>query len=465
MPNAQIDVLIVGAGPVGLTLAATCRKHGVSFRLIEKASVASDKSKALAVWSGTLEVLAGLGLAEPFVTNAMQFQGLHLTDKGREVGHIHTDEGVESRYSWPLILPQRRTEALLGAHLQAQGVKVEREMELLEFVQDAQGVTCRLRKVGGAEEQVVATYLVGCDGARSTVRHQLPVKFEGDTLASNFILADARIEGGGPDGCEVYASWNERAPVAIFPIEPGLWRVFTSRPTMENKEPPTLEEIQESLDHAGLSHWKLRDPTWLSWFETNERVSDHLRIGRVFLCGDAAHIHSPAGGQGMNTGMQDAYNLAWKLKLLLEGVAAPEAVADSYHLERHAVAQEVVEASGLLIRGALIKNPILTQFRRLAASMLTQLPAMHRLAAGKLSELHIHYQGSPLVDNGGPWPRPPPASCPACTPAMFLCRPPRACPPRSGSKLLSPITHCSFSRATVRDRRWKKSPPPWRPLR
>jgi 2-polyprenyl-6-methoxyphenol hydroxylase-like FAD-dependent oxidoreductase len=405
MPKSQVDVLIVGAGPVGLTLAAACRKHGISFRIVDKAPAASDKSKALAVWSGTLEILAALGLAETFVTHAMPFQGLHLADKGKDVGYVHTDEGVESRYAWPVILPQSRTEALLGAHLRSQGVAIEREIELIGLVPSEKGVTCHLRHAGGVEEEVRASYLVGCDGARSIVRQQLPVKFEGDTLESNFILVDARIEGGGPERCEVYVNWNENAPVALFPIEPGLWRLFSSRATMENREPPTLDEMQRALDNAGLSRWKLRDPVWLSWFQVNERVSSRFRVGRVFLCGDAAHIHSPAGGQGMNTGMQDGYNLAWKLKLLLEGVAAPDDVADSYHAERHAVAKGVVEASGMLIRGALIKNPILSKFRRIAASMLTQLPAIQRFAACKLSELEINYQGSPLVADKGAWPK------------------------------------------------------------
>jgi 2-polyprenyl-6-methoxyphenol hydroxylase-like FAD-dependent oxidoreductase len=400
-----MPLLIVGAGPVGLTLAVACRQHGVPFRLIDRAPAPSTVSKALVVWSGTIEALAALGLAETFVAHALECQGLHLTDRGRTLGRIPTEEGIESRYAWPLCLPQSRTEALLAAHLRAQGIEIEREVELVDLRPGPDAVRGQLRHAGGRVEDFTADYVAGCDGARSAVRHHLPVEFEGETVDGNFILVDAKIEGGGPAQSEVYISFSKTGPVALLPLDPGLWRVFCSRPTQENQEPPTLAEMQGHLDSAGLAHWKLADPIWLSYFLVNERVASRLRVGRVFLCGDAAHIHSPAGGQGMNTGMQDAFNLAWKLKLLREGVADSEAVAESYHHERHAVAKMVVGGTSKLFRAARMRNPFLTEARKLAASFLVNLPVVQRFASEKSSELGIVYEPSPLAPGeAGAWP-------------------------------------------------------------
>jgi len=401
----SVDVVIAGAGPVGLMLAASCKKFGVSFRIVDKAVAASDKSKALVVWSGTLEALAALDMAEKFVSTGIPLEGVSFHNKGKKVGRIRPAEGLDSPYPWPLLLPQYRTESLLIEHLRNQNVEVERQTELTGFEEKGNTVLCHLRKADGSTEDVTASYLAGCDGARSVVRHVLPVKFEGETVTVSFVLADAVMDGCDENPAEMLLNWTPDGPVAIFPIDRKVVRIISERHVSENDAPPTLEEMQAVLDESGWSRWKLRDPAWLSFFRINERVTNRMRVGRVFLCGDAAHIHSPAGGQGMNTGMQDAFNLSWKLRLLCRGVADPEAVAESYHAERHAIALAVVSGSAKLLRSGIANNPMLGRVRAFAAAMITKFPAVHKFVSAKLSELHIRYDDSPLVDDSGPWPK------------------------------------------------------------
>jgi len=327
-------VLIVGAGPVGLTLAAECRRHGVSFRIIDKAPGHSVHSKALAIWSGTLEHLAATGLAEVFLEASRPIRKMVMQDMGHRIAEIPVSEGLDSLFPSPVILPQSSTEQLLLGHLQKQGVEVERNVECVDLRPDADGVTCHLQRLNGTAETVTVGWLAGCDGARSIARHNLPVDFTGVTEEVGFILADAKLVDG-PAEDSIVLSNGPHGAVLVFPVKPGIWRFFALRENSDDRSQPTLDEIQWHVDSAGLSHLRLFDPEWLSYFAVNERVASRNRVGRIFLLGDASHIHSPAGGQGMNTGMQDAFNLGWKLKRLASGQGNAETIAESYFTERH----------------------------------------------------------------------------------------------------------------------------------
>jgi 2-polyprenyl-6-methoxyphenol hydroxylase-like FAD-dependent oxidoreductase len=402
--SSQLDVLIIGAGPVGLTLALACARQGLTFRIIEKLAAPSPYSKALAIWPGTLEILAGLGVVEDFLADGMQFDCLKLHDMGKHLGTIHPSEGIDSHYPHPLFLPQSKTEALLTKTLTSLGHTIERGMELTHIGQTDDHVFCKVSTESGAETAITARYAVGCDGARSVVRHQIPVQFEGVTVETNMILGDVALENP-PEKVQALVNWTPTGPLVIFPVEPGVWRIFTTRTDLNNSTPPTLEELQQTLEKSNFGHFKPHSPTWLSAFRINERVTNRMRVGRIFLSGDAAHIHSPAGGQGMNTGMQDAYNLAWKLKLLVQGVADPEAVAESYQQERHPVAVSVVEGTAKLLRtGLQSQNSGFRRFvRDTVLSVVTHIPAFQHFAATRLSELNIEYTHSGLIRSHGSW--------------------------------------------------------------
>jgi 2-polyprenyl-6-methoxyphenol hydroxylase-like FAD-dependent oxidoreductase len=395
MTNSQ--VLIVGAGPVGLTLAVECQRHGVSFRIIDKAPGHSTYSKALAVWSGTLEHLAAAGLAETILEASRPVRRMLMQDMGRSIGEIPFQEGLDSLYASPRILPQSNTEQVLLAHLQNHGVEVERNVECVALRSDAEGVTCDLQGINGAGETVTVGWVAGCDGPRSIVRHSIPVDFAGITEESGFILADAKVSSGLPDDSIVFSSGPQGA-VVIFPVKPGVWRFFVLRVDSDDRSQPTLEEMQQHVDNAGLSHVRLFDPEWLSYFAVNERVASRNRVGRVFLLGDASHIHSPAGGQGMNTGLQDAFNLGWKLKLLASGQGDSEAIAESYFAERHPVALKVVRETSRMLHFATISNPVVRAAKRVILPIVSELELFKKGAAFELSGLGISYSPGPLIE-------------------------------------------------------------------
>jgi len=395
------DVLIVGAGPVGLTLAVECRRHDVSFRIIEKAPGPSEHSKALAIWSGTLEHLAVAGLAEEFLEVARPVRKMVMQDMGRTIAEIPITEGLDSLYASPVILPQSHTEQLLLAHLQKQGVEVERNVECVGLRSHADRVSCDLKGPNRAAETISVGWLAGCDGARSIARHNLAVDFAGVTEDSGFILADAKAITGPADD-SILLSSGPHGVVIVFPIKPGVWRVFGLREHSDDRSQPTLEEIQRHLDNAGLSHLRLFDPEWLSYFAVNERVASRNRVGRVFLLGDASHIHSPAGGQGMNTGMQDAFNLGWKLKRLTSGPGNSEAIAESYFAERHPVAEKVVHETSRLLHFGIMTNPVVRAAKRIILPIFSQLESFKKRAAFELSGLGIAYSPGPLIEKDSP---------------------------------------------------------------
>jgi 2-polyprenyl-6-methoxyphenol hydroxylase-like FAD-dependent oxidoreductase len=310
----KIDVLIVGAGPVGLTMAAELARYGLSVRLVEKAAQATDKSKALVIWSRTLELMERMGCTAPFLAAGRAVRGASITAGGELIGHLDLS-GVATRYPYALMIPQSATERLLAEHLASLGVAAERHIEFLRFSATESGVCSTLRHADGREEDVESSWLVGCDGAHSTVRHELGMEFQGDTLPSDWILADVHLSDV-PNAGEINVLWHTEGVLVLFPITGQRYRVVADvGPAADGtrRADPTLEEVQAVLDRRGPGGIQASAPIWLAAFRINERKVAEYRAGRVFLAGDAAHIHSPAGGQGMNTGMQDAFNLAWKL--------------------------------------------------------------------------------------------------------------------------------------------------------
>ena len=381
-------VLIAGAGPVGMTLALALRRQGVAVRIVDQAAARTEQSKALVIWPRTLELLDIQGCAQDFVAAGVRVGAARILAEGRERVHVHFGL-ARSAYPYALMIPQSRTETLLEQLLAAAGVAVERQVELLSFNDDGQGVSAQLRHADGRVEQAGAAWLAACDGAHSTVRHALGLPFDGDTLASDWVLADVQIDGALPNA-ELTICWTPEGVLAFFPIGGRRFRVIADVGMASDgvPPPPTLAQVQALIDHRGPQGLRAHDPVWLNPFRINERKLRDYRQGRVFLAGDAAHVHSPAGGQGMNTGMQDAFNLAWKLALVLRGQAAP-ALLDSYSPERSAIGDQVLRNAGAMTRVALLHNPLLRELRDLAAGSLGRLPAIQQRIVDQLTELDL----------------------------------------------------------------------------
>jgi 2-polyprenyl-6-methoxyphenol hydroxylase-like FAD-dependent oxidoreductase len=338
---------------------------------------------------------------DAFVRVGNRLRALNIGDGPRKVGEITIGEGIDSPYPFPLLLAQSRTEAILSARLAELGVEVERGVELVGLEEDGDGVTASLKRADGATEATRALYLAGCDGARSAVRHALGIDFEGITEPETFLLGDVRIDGGDLDDRSLYLWWHDGGTIALFPFEEGVWRVFAVRDAAGD-EPATLEELQRAVDRHGPPGLRLRDPTWLSVFRINERLAAHYRKGRCFLAGDAAHIHSPAGGQGMNTGIQDAVNLGWKLAYALKGLGDAATLLDSYEAERRPTARAVVDESAQRQHMAFANSRIAQALKGIAVSIISRLPSLQRMLQVQLSETAIVYRDGPLVALGAP---------------------------------------------------------------
>jgi 2-polyprenyl-6-methoxyphenol hydroxylase-like FAD-dependent oxidoreductase len=297
-----------------------------------------------------------------------------------------------------LMLPQSETERLLDEHLNSIGVQVERSVELIRFAASADQVVSTLRRADGSEEKLETTWLIGCDGAHSTVRHQMGMEFVGDTMPSNWILADVHLSNL-PWKDEVVIAWHADGVLAIFPIVPGRYRIIADIGNTQRSD-PTLAEVQAILDQRGPGGIVASEPVWLAGFGINERKVADYRDGHVFLAGDAAHIHSPAGGQGMNTGIQDACNLSWKLALVRRGSCAAEPLLGSYSSERSEVGRQVLQATGRATSIGLIRGEIKQAIRNHIASIIFGLSPIRKALPEALTELSIGYPHSPLSAGG-----------------------------------------------------------------
>jgi 2-polyprenyl-6-methoxyphenol hydroxylase-like FAD-dependent oxidoreductase len=398
--NMKPQVLVVGAGPVGLTMAAELTRYGVSVRIVDKAAQRTDKSKAIVLWSRTLELLDRAGCADAFVAAGHKIVAANIIADKTVIGRI-TVSDVESPHRYALMLPQSDTERLLEQHMGRFGASTERQIEMTSFRQNASGVTAILRSADGKEEIVETDWLIGCDGAHSAVRHGLGLSFLGETLQSDWILADLHLSGYPLPTIEIVTYWHEDGVLVIFPMSGTRFRIIADIGLSKEGAPanPTLDQVQAIVDRRGPGGMVGSDPIWLSAFRINERKVADYRAGRVFVAGDAAHVHSPAGGQGMNTGMQDAINLAWKLALVCHG-AASERLLDSFSSERSAVGAEVLKAAGRLTMVATMKNHTAQAVRNLLGRLLLGLTPVRKAMVDTMTEVSIGYDHSPLNGPG-----------------------------------------------------------------
>ncbi|WP_406090155.1 FAD-dependent monooxygenase [Streptomyces sp. NBC_01013] len=355
------DVLIAGAGPVGLSAAAELRRRGVACRLVDRLPARLPYAKAVGIQPRTLEIWDRMGLVRTVLEAAVPMRGQLIHVNGSEVARIDLALPPEVPYGFAA-LPQYETERILEEYVAGRGTVIERGTELLSFTQDADGVTARLRTAGGVEEEVRCRFLIGCDGAHSTVRKGLGLSFEGGAFAEEYMLADVVADWDLPSGYGVRASHTGEDGstddlLVCIPL-PGAGRYrmsmlvppeLSTRPAdgaevahgLEGGRVPQLSDIQAVVDRLAPTSAALSGMRWSSVFRISHRIVDRYGDGRVFVAGDAAHIHPPTGAQGMNTGIQDACNLAWKIALVVRGEAG-SALLTSYDAERRPVGEEVV---------------------------------------------------------------------------------------------------------------------------
>jgi 2-polyprenyl-6-methoxyphenol hydroxylase-like FAD-dependent oxidoreductase len=381
------DVLVVGAGPTGLLLAGDLAEAGVSVTVLERRGAeVSNISRAFGVHARTLEQLDARGLADELLAMGVaKVSDLRLFERMR----IDLSR-LPSRFPYLLITPQYNVERVLLERAVKAGASIEYDSPVVALRQDADGVAADTMGPGGTVTTHRATYLVGADGIGSAVRKALGLPFPGKSVLRSIMLADVRLTEEPEQTLTVNGVGDGFAFIA--PFGDGWYRVFAwdRRHQVPDDAPLTLGEIAEVARRALGTDLGMRDPRWISRFHSDERQVPRYRVGRVFLAGDAAHCHSPAGGQGMNTGLQDAANLGWKLAAVLRG--ASEQLLDTYDAERRPVGREVLVSSGAIIRLAMIKSRLGRALRGWIGGVALRIPAIARKAAGQISGIGVAYR-------------------------------------------------------------------------
>jgi 2-polyprenyl-6-methoxyphenol hydroxylase-like FAD-dependent oxidoreductase len=391
------DVLIVGAGPTGLVLASWLTKLGAKIRIIDKVAEPGTTSRALAVHARTLELYRQLGLADTVIARGHKVPAVRLWLKGEPKARISFEEvGAElTRYSFLQIFPQDEHERLLIATLEGLGVSVERNTELLGYSDEGGCIIARLRGPDGREERCESAYIAGCDGVHSIVRETMGTGYPGGTYRHLFYVADVEASGSAIDG-ELHVDLEEADFLAVFPLA-GKGRARLIGTVRDDRV--DLADTLKFGDVSGRIVENLKvhveKVNWFSTYHVHHRVTQHFRKGRAFLLGDAAHIHSPAGGQGMNTGIGDAINLAWKLKAVL-GRGAPDALLDTYETERIAFAQRLVKTTDRVFTLATAEGRIARLLRTRIAPVviptLAKFEAVRDFLFRTVSQITINYR-------------------------------------------------------------------------
>ncbi|MCF2133110.1 MULTISPECIES: FAD-dependent monooxygenase [Mycetohabitans] len=438
------QVLIAGAGPTGLAAAMSLARAGIALRVIDRAPCPATTSRAIGIQARTLELLELHRVVEPFIEIGHRGRAAHLYSNGQTLLRLDFDP-LQTRYPYLLFVDQSQTESILAEHLRKFGVDIERGVELIGLQQDAAGVDTTLRLPDGRVQTQRVRYLVGADGAHSTVRHLLGGAFAGETLAQSFLLADLRVDWALPvDEFQLFASAEGLA--GIFPLGGDRYRLIADRPpvgaahqaavrigllhatssptvgagaqpegrlvggrltqigdvedrereTDDDNAGPSLDECQQWVERRIHVPVRLSQLAWSSYYHIHSRMVERLRTGNVFLAGDAVHVHSPAGAQGMNTGIHEALNLGWKLAQVLNG-GAPDHLLDTYHLERNPIERGVLRQTRFVTHLVEADHGVLRLVRDQMIPLIASLGPVRDAARRAVSELAIQYRRSPLT--------------------------------------------------------------------
>jgi 2-polyprenyl-6-methoxyphenol hydroxylase-like FAD-dependent oxidoreductase len=413
--DVDVEVLVVGAGPTGLTAAGDLARAGRSVTVLERWPTINPASRAFATMARTLEVLDARGLADDLLAHAHPAPGVTIFGGARiDLSHL------DSPHRFAMITPQTNVDHALGNYAVEQGAEIRRGIEVIGLDQDTDGITVTARPQGdntGRHTRWRAQYVIGADGAHSTVRGLVGADFPGKTILSSIVLADVKLAHGPSDGGLTLGSTrNVFAFLAPFEAASAQhearhdahcsWyrtMVWDRDNQVPDDAPVGQDEIIDILARAMGTGLEVLEVGWKSRFHCDEKQVAQYRHGRVFLAGDAAHVHSPMGGQGMNTGIQDAANLAWKIDAALAG--APDTVLDSYHDERHPIGKRVLLQSGLMARGVTLHPRVARSVRNFLAPRILRVPRVRDAVAGSFAGTTLRYAHrngeSPLVGTRG----------------------------------------------------------------
>ncbi len=388
----KTDVLIIGAGPVGLFMANELARHGLSVKIIDQKAQLSTHSKALGIHVRSMQMLRDAGFYDQILQQAHKATGMQLKANGKLITQINFEK-MNSPLKFVTMLPQSLTEKILYQGLEQKKIAVEWQTQLLKLQAKDDHVEVVLQK----QSQTVtekASWLIACDGAHSTVRHQLNFEFKGAAYPQQWWLADLQIDWSlSQDDLIIFL--HRAGLQACFPMGNKRYRIVLEAPKNGPKD-PTLDDIVRVFKERTQEQFEFADPHWLTGFTLHHRQVQQYRAGRIFLCGDAAHIHSPMGGQGLNTGMQDAYNLAWKLSLVEKGYAT-ENLLDSYHQERFPVGQKVLRETDHMTKLFTLTNPLVIKLRNWLIGFMTSFQFVKAKMFANLAELTINYRDSAIV--------------------------------------------------------------------
>lgn len=403
----DIDVLIVGAGPTGLMLANQLGRRGVRVMIIDRHSGPAQQTRAMAVHARTLEIYAKLGIAEQALALGRKGNGANMWAGGKHTARIPLGDigKTISPFPFVLMLGQDDNERILGAHLNQQGISVQWNTELIALTQMADGVYATLKLPDGTHTKICAAYAAGCDGGHSAVREFCGIQFPGAPYEHVFFVADTQATGNMvPDELNVYL-WQEGFHL-FFPMTgKDRWRVIGILPKrLRDRSDVTFNELSPDIQHDAGANLDFKACSWFSTYRIAHRAAEKFRDKRCFLLGDAAHIHSPMGGQGMNTGLQDAYNLAWKLALVVKG-QADEKLLDSYEAERLPVARRLLSTTDraftMLVSNHWLAGIFRTRILAKIAAFAMTFERAKQLAFRTISQTGIHYRQSPLSQTLG----------------------------------------------------------------
>ena len=399
-PSHDVPVLIAGAGPTGLTAALELSRLGIGVRIVDREPERSLTSRALGIQARTVELLRVRDVGDELVRLGNPARSTALYSAGEKLASIELHR-MPSEFNYVLLLAQSDTERLLTEQLNRQGVKIERGVELTAVTQQRDGVSAVLRSGDGAEEMLDASYLIAADGSHSAIRKALGLPFTGKSLIHNYVLGDLHLAGDVPeDQLSIFLGRN--GFLAVFPMGGGRFRFMATDPDgiTGDTGDPTLEDIQRLYDRTVHLPARLYNLNWSSRFRINSRHMTTLRDCRVFFGGDAAHVQSPAGGQGMNAGIQDMVNLSWKLAMVLNGHAR-KGLLDTYQSDRLPVIRQLVRMTERATRALNSTNRLVhAAISRLAPIVLARSRVQDK-AAPRLGQLAAGYRGCPIAKGGG----------------------------------------------------------------
>jgi 2-polyprenyl-6-methoxyphenol hydroxylase-like FAD-dependent oxidoreductase len=391
--DKRVSVLVVGAGPVGLVLACELARRGTRIRLIDRLPEPTGESRAIIVHARSLEMMERIGVVDELIASGVRATAMEFHADGVTIGRLPLDT-VDSPFPFSLSTAQTETERVLTERLAALGFTIDRGVELVSLEQDDDEVRSTLRHTDGGEETLVSAYIAGTDGSHSTVRGLVGTKLEGSFKGERFLLGDVEADYKlDRDSMHTYFS-ADAGPLLIFPMQGQRLRLI-AQINDERDLVSTIGALQQVCD-ARAGAIEVRSAHWITIFEIHHAQVPAYRFGRAFLAGDAAHVHSPAGGQGMNTGMQDALNLGWKLALASAGKAAP-GLLDSYHDERHPVAARVIRHTTRLTTAGTLEHRLARRLRNYATQLATALAPVQHALADRVEETDIAYCDSPIV--------------------------------------------------------------------